>query len=202
VRLDRLLGDVEVLHVRGDPASTEVLAITHDSTAVLPGSLFCCVPGARRDGHDFAAEAVEAGAVALLCERPLPIEVTQVVVRDARAAMAPVAAALFDHPSRALEVVGVTGTNGKTTTTHLLRSVLEADGRPTRVIGTLSGVRTTPEAPDLQAALARHRDEGGRAAAMEVSSHALALHRVDSTWFAAVVFTNLSREHLDFHGSM
>jgi UDP-N-acetylmuramoyl-L-alanyl-D-glutamate--2,6-diaminopimelate ligase len=160
------------------------------------------VPGAHVDGHQFAADAVEAGAIALLCERVLPLAVTQVVVADARAAMAPVAAAFWDHPSRHLDVVGVTGTNGKTTTAHLLGAVLEAGGKPTGVIGTLSGERTTPEAPDLQRRLAAFRDEGAAAVAMEVSSHALALHRVDATRFAVAVFTNLSQDHLDFHGSM
>ena len=202
MRLDRLLDEVEVRDVRGEPAGIDVVAVTHDSRRVRPGTLFCCVPGSRADGHDFAEAAVDAGAVALLCEHHLPLEVVQAVVDDTRAAMAPVAAALYGHPSRAIDVVGVTGTNGKTTTTHLLRAVLESAGRPARVVGTLSGVRTTPEAPDLQAQLATFRDDGVQAVAIEVSSHALALHRVDATWFAAAVFTNLSAEHLDFHASM
>jgi UDP-N-acetylmuramoyl-L-alanyl-D-glutamate--2,6-diaminopimelate ligase len=200
--LDQLLGGVEVLDVRGDPASTDVAAITHDSRAVVPGSLFCCVPGARVDGHRFAGDAVAAGAVALLDEHVVPVEVTQVVVPEARAAMAPVAAAFFGHPSRDLQVVGVTGTNGKTTTVHLLGSIFEAAGRPARVIGTLTGERTTPEAPEVQARLASFRDEGATAVAMEVSSHALALHRADAVWFSVAVFTNLSQDHLDFHETM
>jgi len=202
MRLDQLLGGVEVLGRRGDPASTDVRAVTHDSRAVVPGALFCCLPGARVDGHDFAADAVEAGAIALLCERPLDIAVTQVIVADARAAMAPIAAAFFGHPSRALAVVGITGTNGKTTTSHLLAAALDAGGRPTEVIGTLSGTRTTPESTELQAHLATARDAGSSAIAMEVSSHALALHRVDAIWFSVAVFTNLSQDHLDFHGDM
>ncbi len=200
--LDQLLGGVEVLDVRGDPASTDVAAITHDSRAVVPGSLFCCIPGARVDGHAFADVAVAGGAVALLDERVLGPDVTQVVVRDARVAMAPVAAAFFGHPSRALQVVGVTGTNGKTTTVHLLGSIFAAAGWPTQVIGTLTGTRTTPEAPELQAKLGAFRDAGVKAVAMEVSSHALALHRVDATWFSVAVFTNLSQDHLDFHQTM
>jgi UDP-N-acetylmuramoyl-L-alanyl-D-glutamate--2,6-diaminopimelate ligase len=200
--LDQLLGGVEVLDVRGDPASTDVTAITHDSRAVVPGSLFCCVPGARVDGHTFAGRAVEAGAVALLDERVLGVEATQVVVPQARVAMAPVAASFFGHPSRDLQVVGVTGTNGKTTTVHLLGSIFEAAGRPARLIGTLTGERTTPEAPELQGRLAAFRDEGAKAVAMEVSSHALALHRADAVWFSVAVFTNLSQDHLDFHESM
>jgi UDP-N-acetylmuramoyl-L-alanyl-D-glutamate--2,6-diaminopimelate ligase len=202
VRLDRLLGDLEVLETRGDPGATEITAITHDSAAVVPGSLFCCVPGERRDGHDFAPAAVAAGAPALLCERVLTeVAATQVVVPSVRRAMGPAAAALFDHPSRRTPVVGVTGTNGKTTTTHLLAAALQAAGRPAEVIGTLSGARTTPEAPELQARLAELATRGATAS-LEVSSHALVQHRVDATWFSVAVFTNLSQDHLDFHRSM
>ena len=200
MRLDRLLGDVEVLDLRGD-ASAEVSDVSHDSRAVRAGALFCCLPGERTDGHDHAPAAVEAGAVALLCTRALAFDVTQVLVADTRAGMARAAAAFYEHPSRQLEVAGVTGTNGKTTTTYLLQAVLEADGRRTGLIGTLSGVRTTPESPELQRQLARLRDEGHQAVAMEVSSHALAQHRVDATWFAVAVFTNLSLDHLDYHGT-
>ncbi len=205
VRLDRLLADVGVLRLRGDPASVDVDGITAASGTVRPGSLFCCVRGRVVDGHDFAPAAVAAGAVAVLGERELPGlpgEVPQVIVADSRAAMAPVAAALHGHPSRRLAVVGVTGTNGKTTTTHMLKAVLEADGRAVEVIGTLSGPRTTPEAIELQAALAGAVDRGTTAVALEVSSHALALHRVDAIWFSVAVFTNLSPEHLDFHDGM
>ncbi|MBV8986510.1 MAG: UDP-N-acetylmuramoyl-L-alanyl-D-glutamate--2,6-diaminopimelate ligase, partial [Acidimicrobiia bacterium] len=197
--LDQLLGGVEVLDVRGDPASTDVAAVTHDSRTVVPGSLFCCVRGARADGHAFAAGAVADGAVALLDEQVLPLEVTQVVVPEARVAMAPVADAFFGRPSRQLKVVGVTGTNGKTTTVHLLAAIFEAAGWQSGVIGTLTGERTTPEAPELQARLASFRDDGAKSVAMEVSSHALALHRVDAVWFSVAVFTNLSQDHLDFH---
>ncbi len=200
---------MEVLQLRGDPdpAGTDVVAITATSQTVVPGSLFCCIPGRTTDGHRFAPAAVAAGAVALLCERPLEAAdlgrvVPQVVVADGRAAMARAAAALHGHPSRRLAVVGVTGTNGKTTTTHLLKALLEADGRAAEVIGTLSGPRTTPEATELQAALAGAADRGAAVVALEVSSHALALHRVDATWFSVAVFTNLSPEHLDFHGGM
>jgi UDP-N-acetylmuramoyl-L-alanyl-D-glutamate--2,6-diaminopimelate ligase len=201
VRLERLTAELDVLAVEGD-AAVEVTAVTHDSRAVVPGTLFCCVPGERADGHDFAPEAVERGAVALLCARPLGLGVPEVRVADVRAAMGPAAAAVHGHPSGAMAVVGVTGTNGKTTTTWLLRAVLEAAAWPTGLIGTLSGSRTTPEAPDLQTRLAELRDEGKRAVAMEVSSHALALHRVDGTRFAVAVFTNLGRDHLDFHESL
>jgi UDP-N-acetylmuramoyl-L-alanyl-D-glutamate--2,6-diaminopimelate ligase len=187
------------------PTDPEVTAVVHDTAAVVPGALFCCVPGSRVDGHDLAPRAVAAGAVALLVERPvagLPQPVPQVVVPSVRQAMGPVAAAFWGHPSRSLQVLGVTGTAGKTTVTHLLRAVLEAAGLPCGVIGTLSGARTTPEAPELQALLAGERAAGRAAVAMEVSSHGLELHRVDATRFAVAVFTNLSREHLDFHRSM
>jgi len=190
-----------VQQLRGD-ASVDVTSVTHDSRLVVEGGLFCCVPGRVDDGHDHAAGAVAAGAVALLCERPLDLARAEVVVDDARAAMGPVASAFHGHPSRALEVVGVTGTNGKTTTTLLLQHVLTATGRATAAIGTLGGARTTPEATDLQSLLARFRDEGKAAVAMEVSSHALALDRVRGTRFRAAVFTNLSQDHLDFHGTI
>jgi UDP-N-acetylmuramoyl-L-alanyl-D-glutamate--2,6-diaminopimelate ligase len=201
MHLDHLLEGIAVEDRRGD-ASVDVTGVTHDSRQVGPGSLFCCVPGRVTDGHDHAPGAVAAGAVALLCERPLDLPVAQVVVADARATMGPVAAAFHGHPSASMDVVGVTGTNGKTTTTFLLQAILEAAGRPTGVIGTLSGARTTPEAPELQARLAELRDEGRRAVAMEVSSHALALDRVAGTRFRVAVFTNLSRDHLDFHETM
>lgn len=187
--------------VQGD-ASVEVRAVEHDSRRVTPGCLFCCVTGEVADGHDFAAAAVAAGAVAVLCERPVDAGVPQIRVASVRAAMGPLAAEVYGRPSDALTVVGVTGTNGKTTTTHLLAAILEAAGWSTEVIGTLSGARTTPEAPDLQRLLADAVRAGRRAVAMEVSSHALAQHRVDGTRFAIGVFTNLSRDHLDFHGSM
>jgi UDP-N-acetylmuramoyl-L-alanyl-D-glutamate--2,6-diaminopimelate ligase len=201
MRLSDVLGGIAVEELRGD-ASVDVTGVTHDSRQVSPGSLFCAVRGQVTDGHAHAAAAVAAGAVAVLCERPLDLAAAEVVVADARASMGPVAAAFHGHPSSALDVVGVTGTNGKTTTTFLLRSVLEAAGRPTGVIGTLSGARTTPDAPDLQARLAELRDEGRRAVAMVVSSHALALDRVAGTRFRVAVFTNLSRDHLDFHATM
>ncbi len=202
MRLDRLLGELEVLELRGDPAGTEIATITHDSRDVTPGALFCCVRGGRVDGHDLAGDAVLAGAVALLCERPVPVPVPQAIVSSTRVAMGPAAATFFGHPSRRMSVVGVTGTNGKTTTTHFLAAALRAGDRPCEVIGTLSGPRTTPEAIDLQARLAGLVERGVSGAAMEVSSHALAQHRVDATWFTAAVFTNLSPDHLDFHGTM
>ena len=197
--LTRSLGDR--VSVVGNP-DTVVTSITHDSRLVVPGSLFCAVPGTRTDGHRFAASVVEAGAAALLVERLQDVAVPQLLTADARVAMAPLAAAFHGQPSHRLKVIGVTGTNGKTTVTHLVASILNVAGRSTAVLGTLSGTRTTPEAPELQGTLDRMVDEGYAAVAMEVSSHALALHRVDATRFAVAVFTNLSRDHLDFHESM
>ena len=194
-------GPGAVLGGTGDDR-VDVTGVAHDSRAVTPGTLFCCVRGRRTDGHDHAPAAVAAGAVALLCERPLGLGVPEVVVPDVRRAMGPVAAAVHGHPSEALAVVGVTGTNGKTTVTHLLAAVLRGAGRDTAVIGTLGGARTTPEAPELQALLAHHRDAGAVAVAMEVSSHALDQHRVDGTRVAVAAFTNLSVDHLDYHGTM
>ena len=185
-----------------DPTSVEVTRADHDSRAVTPGSLFCCVPGQSHDGHDYAAEAVAAGAVALLVERPLNLGVVELRVASAREAMGPLAAALAGSPSTALDVVGVTGTNGKTTVIHLLASILNHANISCGLIGTLSGTRTTPEAPELQDKLAAFVAEGTAVVAMEVSSHALDLHRVDGTRFRVAVFTNLSRDHLDHHGDM
>ena len=187
--------------VVGD-TTTLVTSVTHESRSVEPGGLFCCVVGARSDGHDFAADAVDRGASALLVEHEVPLSVPQVIVADSRAAMGPVASAVWGNPSHALHVVGVTGTNGKTTVVTLLRQIVDHAGGRCGVIGTLTGARTTPEAPELAARLAAMRDAGFDTVAMEVSSHALDLHRVDGTAFAVVVYTNLGVDHLDFHGTV
>lgn len=202
--LDEILADAPGLRVRRrvGAASPPVTGMTLDSRAVGPGDVFACVPGERSDGHRFGPAAVAAGAVALLVDHELTVDVPQLVVDDVRAAVGPLAAAVHGHPSRHLAVVGVTGTNGKTTTTNLLAGVLDAAGWPCGVIGTLTGPRTTPEGPDLQAALAAFVAESRRAVAMEVSSHALALHRIDGTRVRVAVFTNLSQDHLDLHGTM
>ena len=180
--------------------------LTHDSRQVLPNWAFACVPGEQHDGHDFAGQAVEAGASLLLVERRLPAGVVgdtaQLVVTDVRRAMGFAAASVHGHPASSLTIVGVTGTNGKTTTTRFIGSILRAAGRSAREVGTLSGVRTTPEAPDLQRRLAGFVRDGVDTVVMEVSSHALALHRVAGTRFGVAVFTNLGRDHLDLHESM
>ncbi len=202
--MSMLMDDIDVVGVRGDANVTEVISVESDSRHIQRGSLFCCVPGAHVDGHAFAGQAVASGATSLLCDRFLDLDVTQVCVAPGavRPSMARMASAFHGHPSRVMTMVGVTGTNGKTTVTQLIRSVLTHAGMPTGVIGTLDGVRTTPEAPVLQGLLAQLRDDGSKAVAMEVSSHALTQHRVDGIAFDVVVFTNLSREHLDHHRSM
>ncbi len=202
--MDRLLTGVELVDTIGDPSVAEVASVELDHHLVGPGALFCCVVGSRFDGHDFAPDAVRAGAVGLLVERPVALDVPQAVVPTGRmrTAMAQVSAALWEHPARSLCMVGVTGTNGKTTVTHLLGAIFDAHGAPCEVIGTLGGPRTTPEAPDLQRQLARARDRGKKSVAMEVSSHALAAGRVEDIEFDCAVFTNLSHDHLDFHGDM
>lgn len=189
----RLLGD----------GATDVAAISLNSRSVRPGTLFVCVVGTNHDGHDFAAAAVTDGAVAVVVERPLDVDVPQLIVASTRAAVGPLADALWGHPSRSgLRVVGVTGTNGKTTTCALMGSILEAHGWRTSVLGTLTQARTTPEAPELQAKLAEWRDQGGSAVAMEVSSHALDQRRTDAVHFAAGVLTNVTQDHLDYHRTM
>jgi UDP-N-acetylmuramoyl-L-alanyl-D-glutamate--2,6-diaminopimelate ligase len=186
--------------IEGDPGVV-VRHVTIDSRRVLPGALFACLRGSRADGHDFAAAALDAGAAALVVERRLPLAVTQVLVTDARRAVGSLAAAFHGQPSSTIPVVGITGTNGKTTTAHLLGAVLRHAGRSTAVLGTLSGPFTTPEAPDLQAQLACLVASGTEVVVMEVSSHALALERVTGTHFAVSAFTNLGRDHLDLHGT-
>ena len=194
----RLAPDVRL---DGD-GTTVVTDACHDSTAVTDGALFCCVPGSHADGHDHAPVAVAAGARALLVERPLGLGVPELVVPSTRAVLGPVAAAVHGDPSAHLTCVGVTGTNGKTSTVAILASILEADGRSVQVIGTLTGVRTTPEATDLQRLLAHARSDGATTVIMEVSSHALAQGRVTATHFDLAVFTNLSPDHLDYHHTM
>jgi UDP-N-acetylmuramoyl-L-alanyl-D-glutamate--2,6-diaminopimelate ligase len=199
--LDRIVGD----------GSVEIADLAFDSREARPGTLFFCVPGEKVDGHEFAVAAVRAGAAGLVVERELEVDAAQVVVADARAAMAPLAARFREDPTAELKVVGVTGTNGKTTTAFLLREILESAGVRCGLLGTVKQVvggveeeveRTTPEAIDLQSAFRRMIDGGDRACAMEVSSHALALHRADAIHFEAAVFTNLTQDHLDFHGDM
>ena len=192
-------------------APAEVLDLAYDARAVAPGTLFFCVRGGRADGHDFASAAVERGAVALVVERPLELPVPQLVVADARPAMAVVADEFFGRPTEELELLGITGTNGKTTTAFLLHSILDAAGRRPGLLGTIEAriggrvrpvVRTTPEAIDLQRTFRQMLGCGDASCALEASSHASDLHRLDRVRFDALVFTNLSQDHLDFHGTL
>jgi len=194
-------------------AGIDVSAVTSDSRAVRAGSMFVALRGQRADGVTFAAEAVRNGAVAVVAESPSTgaALVPWVQVKDARLALAVLAGAFYRHPSRELAVVGITGTNGKTTTAYLTQALFQAAGVKAGLLGTVSyrvgdeehpSDRTTPEAPDLQAMLREMVSQGCGACALEVSSHALALRRVDDMRFRAGVFTNLTREHLDYHSSM
>jgi UDP-N-acetylmuramoyl-L-alanyl-D-glutamate--2,6-diaminopimelate ligase len=208
--LEQLAAVAGEARIAGD-AATDVVELAYDSRRVGAGTLFFCVPGEKVDGHEFAAAAVEAGAVGLVVERELALDVAQVVVADARAAMAPLAARFFGDPTSELKVVGITGTNGKTTTAFLLREILEFAGVQCGLLGTVKQVvagvaeeveRTTPEAVDLQRTFRRMLDGGDVACAMEVSSHALALRRADAIHFDVALFTNLTQDHLDFHADM
>jgi UDP-N-acetylmuramoyl-L-alanyl-D-glutamate--2,6-diaminopimelate ligase len=192
-------------------ASIDVTDLAYDARRVAPGALFACVPGFRADGHDFAPEAIANGAVALIVERPLDVDAPQLVVNDAREAMARAADAFFGEPTRELEVAGVTGTTGKTTTAFLLYAILAAAGRRPGLLGTIESrvggerravVHTTPESVDLQRTFREMLDAGDRSCAMEASSHGSELKRLHGVRFAVLVFTNLSPEHLDLHGTM
>jgi UDP-N-acetylmuramoyl-L-alanyl-D-glutamate--2,6-diaminopimelate ligase len=202
-----VLGPAEVVA----PAPVEIRDLAYDARAVVPGALFFAVPGSRADGHEHAPYAVERGAAALVVERPLDVAVPQLVVADARAAMSPAADAFFGRPSDDLLVAGVTGTNGKTTTAFLLRSILDAAGLRPGLVGNVERIvggesrpaaLNTPEAIDLQRLFREMLDAGDRSAAIEASSHASAQHRLDDVRYAALVFTNLTQDHLDFHGTM
>jgi UDP-N-acetylmuramoyl-L-alanyl-D-glutamate--2,6-diaminopimelate ligase len=192
------IDQTEVL-IGDDP---EISGIEHDSRKVRSGDLFACIPGAHADGHGFAQNAIANGAVALLCERRLAVDVAQIICPNARRGMAHAAAALAGNPSAAISVVGVTGTNGKTTVVTLLGKLLELLGDEVTVLGTLTGARTTPEANELQAALAQAVTDDNQRVVMEVSSHALDMGRVDGIEFEVVAFTNLSVDHLDYHGTI
>ncbi|MDD2421639.1 MAG: UDP-N-acetylmuramoyl-L-alanyl-D-glutamate--2,6-diaminopimelate ligase [Heliobacteriaceae bacterium] len=207
--------DVAELRLAADPSASlshlDVKGLAYDSRRVQPGFVFFCIPGQQFDGHDFALEAVNQGAVALVVERFLPLAVPQILVESARESMALAAAAFYAHPARRLLMVGVTGTNGKTTTCHLIEAVLRAYGYSVGVIGTIGNrmekrswpaTRTTPESLDLQALLAGMTNAGADAVVMEVSSHALEQQRVQGVEFDLGVFTNLTQDHLDYHGTL
>jgi UDP-N-acetylmuramoyl-L-alanyl-D-glutamate--2,6-diaminopimelate ligase len=195
----------------GGAPDVEISGLAYSTIDVAPGSLFFCVRGFRADGHDFAPDAIERGAVALVCARPLGLGVPELIVGDVRQAMGPIASRFFGNPTAQLRVAGITGTNGKTTIAFLTRSILEAAGIRCGLIGTVKyviggqeapAVRTSPEAIDLQRSFRAMLDSGDRACALEVSSHALELGRTAGTEWACRVFTNLTQDHLDFHKTM
>ncbi len=205
--LIRALAPTEVPGAR----ALDVHNLAHDTRRVTGGTLFFCVPGHRVDGHDLAWEAIERGAVALVVERALAVDVPQLVVPSVREAMPVAADVFFGEPTRALEVVGVTGTNGKTTTSFLLHAILEAAGRAPGLVGTVEWIVgrerrpapfTTPEAIELQRLFREMVDRGDDSAVVEASSHGSTLRRLDRVRFDALVFTNLSQDHLDLHGTM
>lgn len=182
-----------------------------DSRKVIPGDIYICIPGFHADGHDFAEAAVKAGAAALAVERYLPLDVPQIKVRNIRQTAGKIAAAVFGYPSQKLELIGVTGTNGKTTVTHLIESIAQENGKKTGLIGTLGsrignrgipGQHTTPESAEIQDLLNQMVEEGVNTAVMEVSSHALDLGRIVGCRFDTAIFTNLTQDHLDYHQSM
>jgi UDP-N-acetylmuramoyl-L-alanyl-D-glutamate--2,6-diaminopimelate ligase len=210
VKLARIAERLAPSQIVGD-AQVEITDLAYDTRAVRPGALFFCVPGARFDGHKLADRAIDAGAAALVVEHPVASRVPQLVVAGAREAMAAAAAEFFGRPTEELEVVGVTGTNGKTTTAFLLYSILATAGRKPGLLGTIESrvggerrpsIRTTPEAIDLQRLFREMLDAGDRSCAMEATSHGSQLKRLEHIHFAVLVFTNLTQDHLDLHGTM
>jgi UDP-N-acetylmuramoyl-L-alanyl-D-glutamate--2,6-diaminopimelate ligase len=211
MRLEELVAELPGARVVGD-GLVEIGELEYDSRKASPGTLFFCVRGQRADGHEFAPRVVAEGAAALVVERELAeLAVPQVVVGDSRAAMAPLAAAFYGDPTRELRVVGVTGTNGKTTTAFLVHEILRAADFRCGLLGTVKQIvggvekeveRTTPEAIELQATFRQMLEGGDEACAMEVSSHAMTLHRADAIHFEVALFTNLTQDHLDFHADM
>jgi UDP-N-acetylmuramoyl-L-alanyl-D-glutamate--2,6-diaminopimelate ligase len=213
LELQQALEREGLIHDRLDARSSEITGVAYDSRRVAPGNAFVALKGLRADGAAFVQQAVDRGAAAIVSEaaRPAGMTATWVRVPNARLAMAVLAAAFERHPSQEMQVIGITGTNGKTTTAYLIASIFDAAGLRCGVLGTVGyrigdqvreATHTTPEAPEVQSLLREMADRGCRACAMEVSSHALSLHRVDAMTFAAGVFTNLTRDHLDFHADM
>lgn len=208
--VNKLIKDLKDYRLVGSTARKEIINIEYDSRNVTPDTLFCCIVGEKTDGHKYAAQAVEKGAVALLVNKELEIsgDAVQIVVEDTRAAMAELAAEFYDHPAKKMKMIGVTGTNGKTTTTYMIDAIARQAGKKTGIVGTITNrildrdihtERTTPESVDLQKLLAKMVDEGVDWAIMEVSSHSLVLNRVHGILFDVGIFTNLTQDHLDFH---
>ena len=212
MKLEHLTNDIPLLMSSGD-LQTEITALTCDSRRVTPGTLFFALPGVTADGHRYIPQAVAAGAAAVVLEDPagIPSSIPSILVASGRQAMALMSAGFYGHPTRSLPLVGITGTNGKTTTSYLVEGILNAAHSPAAVLGTISyrfgstcleANHTTPESTELQAIFRQLADAGAKSFVMEVSSHSLEQHRVDGCDFNVGVFTNLTRDHLDYHGSM
>ncbi|MBI4734068.1 MAG: UDP-N-acetylmuramoyl-L-alanyl-D-glutamate--2,6-diaminopimelate ligase [Rubrobacteridae bacterium] len=211
MRLLKILSEFE--HSKAyEMTEVELTGVTYDSRNVEPGNLFICVTGLKNDGHAYAKAAIDRGAVALIVERYIPeVDLPQIVVDDSRRSMAQIASAFYGHPTRKMKLIGITGTNGKTTTAYMTVKILQVAGHKTGLLGTIEcrvgdcvmpAERTTPESADLQKMFAKMVDSGVTAAVMEVSSHAIDMTRVGSCEFDSLVFTNLSQDHLDYHGNM
>ncbi|MCH5278604.1 MAG: UDP-N-acetylmuramoyl-L-alanyl-D-glutamate--2,6-diaminopimelate ligase [Christensenellaceae bacterium] len=205
MRLTKLMKNIECDLIGAD---CEIERIEYDSRKVRQGDMFCCINGTFKDGHEFAQAAVDAGASALMVERRLPIDITQVLVPNSRIAMAEAAAEFYGHPTAGIPVVGITGTNGKTTTTYMIKTIAEKAGLKVGLIGTIRNLvgnkvipteRTTPESVELQRVFRIMRDEGVELIVMEVSSHSLDQNRVHGIEYAVGGFTNLTQDHLDYH---
>ncbi len=199
--------------ILNDHEDQDILGIAYDSRKVEPGFLFVAIPGTAVDGHDFIDQAIERGAVAVVCQKEVhvPTTVIRIMVEDSRLALASLSAGFYGHPDREMRLIGVTGTNGKTTTTNLIKWLLEKGGHKTGLVGTICNMagdkqlpsdHTTPESLELFQLFHTMREEGCTYVSMEVSSHALAQGRVSACHFAGAVFTNLTQDHLDYHGSM
>lgn len=211
MKLKTLVGNVPgKIRIIGNE-ETEILSLCSDSRQVKPGALFFCTPGLRMDAHDFAPQAVEKGAVALIVERKLPIDVPQVLVEDVRMAISHVACEFFDHPAKKMLMIGITGTKGKTTTSFLIKSILEAAGKKTGLIGTVCSMigseiipsnLTTPDPIMLQTLLSSMVEAGCEAVVMEISAHAVAQHRMAGVQFDVGAFSNFSQDHLDYFKDM
>ena len=190
------------LEIIGESQDLDITGLNFDSRKVTAGDLYFCIAGHIHDGHEYAQKALEAGAIALVVERQLDIPLTQILVENTRVAMAHISCVFFGFPSKDMKVIGVTGTNGKTTTTQLISQILNSSGMASESIGTLDGPLTTPEAPNLQNKLRTLANAGVESIVMEVSSHALSQHRTTGTEFDIGVFTNLSHDHLDYHADI
>lgn len=209
--IDEIFGNQSFKVLSGKDTETDICDIAYSSKDVVCGSLFFCVPGTKVDGHDFAKDAVDRGAVALVVNHPLPIDVPQFKVPDVRQALALCSANFFDNPSKKMKVVGITGTNGKTTTTFLVEHIVGACGHKSGLIGTVEcrygdicipSAHTTPESRDLQELFADMNNADVNVVEMEVSSHAISLGRIVGTQFEVAAFTNLTQDHLDYHKDM